>query len=141
MVYEQKVEQIPVRVCRMVSTQQTVRTPRIVEKRIPVSYTIRTPRTVVLRIPVDPCGLPSCSSCAPASYYSPTTTETTRSAGGTPKPSLAKEPEGGQEQSALKRPTEAEGTYDSPGPEGDDGADSRNQKEPAPEADSFGKST
>jgi len=60
MVCEERVEQMPVRVCRMVAEQQTVRVPRCVETRTPVTYTYRIPRTVMYKVPVvdpcDPCG-------------------------------------------------------------------------------------
>ena len=39
MVYEERVDRVPYQVCRMAAYQETVSTPRCVEKRIPVTYT------------------------------------------------------------------------------------------------------
>ena len=58
MVYEERVEQQPVHVCRMVAVQETVRVPRVVQKVTPVTYTQYTPRLVCARIPLDACGNP-----------------------------------------------------------------------------------
>ena len=38
--------------------QETVRTPRVVEKRIPVTYTYNVPHVVCYRVPLDACGNP-----------------------------------------------------------------------------------
>jgi len=56
MVYEDRVEQIPVKVCRMEAVAETVRVPRVVEKRVPVTYSCCVPRVVCTRVPLDPCG-------------------------------------------------------------------------------------
>ena len=67
MVYEERVEQVPYQVCRMVAEQQTIRVPHVVEKRIPVTYTYNVPRVVCYRVPLDACGNPiGGDSAAPA---------------------------------------------------------------------------
>ena len=62
MVTEERVEQIPVQVCKTVAVEQTVRVGRVVQKQVPVTYVQRVPRTVVLKIPVAPCCGPCCDS-------------------------------------------------------------------------------
>jgi hypothetical protein len=73
MVYEDRVEQTPVRVCRMEPVVETVRVARMVEKRVPVECSYYVPRVVCYPTAVDACGTPveyvaapSISTSAPA---------------------------------------------------------------------------
>ncbi len=69
-VCEERVEQVPVRVCRWAPVQETIRVPRCVQKRIPVTYTRYVPRTVCCRVPLYPSLVPV-DSCWPPAEASP----------------------------------------------------------------------
>jgi hypothetical protein len=54
MEYEERVEQVPVRVCRQEAVQQTVQVPVTVQKRVPITYTYRVPHCEMRWAPTAP---------------------------------------------------------------------------------------
>jgi hypothetical protein len=108
MVYEERVEQVPVRVCRQEAVVETVGIPRVVTKKVPVTYTYRVPRTIVHRIPIDEFGNPI--PTVPAPVISEGTTESAPPAGtgpSTPTAAPEQKPQEGatDENGATERPT------------------------------------
>ncbi|MCA9208142.1 MAG: hypothetical protein KDA55_07285 [Planctomycetales bacterium] len=59
--YEERVEQIPVKVCRMVTETRSVQEPHTVAKWVPHVTTRLVPRTVTMRVPTSPCGDVPCA--------------------------------------------------------------------------------
>jgi hypothetical protein len=54
--YEEREEQIPVKVCKMVTEERVVQEPRTVAKWVATDGTRMTPRVVAMKVPVDACG-------------------------------------------------------------------------------------
>jgi hypothetical protein len=98
-VYEDRVEQVPVRVCRMQPVAETVRVARTVEKRVPVECTYYVPRVVCCPTVVDPCGVPV--QCVPSPAI--TTVPSSQPPRASSEPTLAapKKPSAADVQPAL----------------------------------------
>jgi hypothetical protein len=54
-VYEERVEQVPVRVCRMITETKTVQEPKTIVTWKPYQINECLPRTVPLQVPADSC--------------------------------------------------------------------------------------
>jgi hypothetical protein len=124
MAYEERVEQVPYQVCRMVAEAQTIRVPHCVERRVPVTYTYNVARLVCYRVPLDSCGepltAPALEMGPPAVPGMPAPTLVPGAAPATGQPTPARRPDGANRkpeigsETAVPRPIDGE---ENPGPQ------------------------